>query len=63
MNKFFISHNSPLKFHEDGVRRALARARLVYQPATTGQPPACSAHTWRLAAPADLIKAEELRYV
>src|SRR5215475_6329881 len=41
-----------LKFHEqDGVRRASARARLVYEPATAGQPPVHSAQSWRLNAP------------
>ena len=38
-----------LKFHEqDGVRRASARARLVYEPATPGQPDVHSAQNWRL---------------
>lgn len=52
-----------LKFHEqDGVRRASARARLVYQPATPGQPEVVSAQTWRLVAPIGPIEAEELRW-
>ena len=41
-----------LKFHEqDGVRRASARARLVYEPATPGQPDVHSAQSWRFVAP------------
>ena len=41
-----------LKFHEqDGARRASARARLVYEPATAGQPEVASAQSWRLIAP------------
>ncbi len=52
-----------LKFHEqDGVRRASARARLVYEPATHGQPPVHSVKTWRLVAPIGPIEAEELRW-
>ncbi len=52
-----------LKFHEqDGMRRASARARLVYEPATPGQPDVHSAQTWRLIAPIGPIEAEELRW-
>ena len=52
-----------LKFHEqDGLRRASARARLVYEPATPGQPHVHSAQTWRLIAPIGPIEAEELRW-
>lgn len=52
-----------LKFHEqDGVRRASARARLVYEPATLGQPEVRSAQSWRLVAPMGPIEAEELRW-
>ncbi len=52
-----------LKFHEqDGVRRASARARLVYEPATPGQPHVHSAQTWRLIAPIGPIEAGELRW-
>ena len=52
-----------LKFHEqDGVRRASARARLVYEPATPGQPEVHSAQSWRLIAPIGPIEAEELRW-
>ncbi len=52
-----------LKFHEqDGVRRASARARLVYEPATPGQPHVHSAQNWRFVAPIGPIEAEELRW-
>ena len=52
-----------LKFHEqDGVRRASARARLVYEPATPGQPDVHSVQSWRLIAPIGPIEAEELRW-
>lgn len=52
-----------LKFHEqDGVRRASARARLVYEPATPGQPHVNSVQNWRLVAPIGPIEAEELRW-
>jgi tetratricopeptide (TPR) repeat protein len=52
-----------LKFHEkDGVRRASARARLVYEPATPNQPHVHSAQSWRLVAPIGPIEAEELRW-
>ena len=54
---------SDLKFHEkDGVRRASARARLVYEPATAVQPKVTSAQSWRLIAPIGPIEAEELRW-
>jgi hypothetical protein len=50
-----------LKFHEkDGVRRASARARLVYEPATPGQPHVHSAQSWRLVVPIGPIEAQEL---
>ena len=52
-----------LKFHEqDGVRRASARARLVYEPATPGQPDVHSAQNWRFVAPIGPIEAEDLRW-
>jgi tetratricopeptide (TPR) repeat protein len=52
-----------LKFHEkDGVRRASAHARLVYEPAAPGQPHVHSAQSWRLVAPIGPIEAEELRW-
>jgi tetratricopeptide (TPR) repeat protein len=52
-----------LTFHEqDGVRRASARARLVYEPATPGQPDVYSVQNWRFVAPIGPIEAEELRW-
>ena len=52
-----------LKFHEqDGVRRASARARLVYEPATSGQEHVHSTNSWRLIAPIGPIETEELRW-
>ena len=52
-----------LKFQEqDGVRRASARARLVYEPATPGQREVKSAQSWRFIAPLGPIEAEELRW-
>jgi hypothetical protein len=52
-----------LKFHEqDGVRRASARARLVYEPAMPGSREVASAQSWRLVAPIGPIEAEELRW-
>ncbi len=54
---------SDLKFHvHEGVRRATARARLVYEPATAGQPEVASAQAWRFVAPLGPIEAEELRW-
>jgi len=54
---------SDLKFQEsDGVRRASARARLVYEPATVGQREVGCAQSWRLVAPTGPIEAEELRW-
>jgi hypothetical protein len=52
-----------LKFHEqDGVRRASARARLVYEPAAPGQEDVHSKQPWRFVAPLGPIEAEELRW-
>jgi tetratricopeptide (TPR) repeat protein len=52
---------SDLGFHEqDGVRRAAARARMVYEPASAGQPEVVSDQSWRLIAPLGPIEAEEL---
>ncbi len=52
-----------LKFHEqDGIRRASARARLVYEPAAPGQREVASANHWRLIAPIGPIEAEEMRW-
>jgi len=55
---------SDLKFNElEGgvVRRASARARLVYEPATPGRPDIQS-RSWRFIAPLGPIEAEELRW-
>lgn len=50
-----------LKFHEqDGKRRASARARLIYEPATLGQREVASVQQWRFVAPH--IETEELRW-
>lgn len=52
-----------LKFVEyDGVRRASARARLAYKPATASQLDVHSAQSWRLIAPIGPIETEELRW-
>ncbi|HKU75138.1 MAG TPA: TIR domain-containing protein [Pyrinomonadaceae bacterium] len=52
-----------LKFHEkDGMLRPSAHARLVYEPATPGQPDVHSVKGWRLVAPIGPIEAEELRW-
>ena len=54
---------SDLKIHEhDGVRRAQAKAKLVYEPATPGQREVASEKTWRLTAPIGPIEADELRW-
>lgn len=45
-----------------GLRSASARARLVYQPATQGQPEVASTQSWRFVAPLGPIEAEELRW-
>jgi tetratricopeptide (TPR) repeat protein len=52
-----------LKFQEhEGVRCASARARLVYEAATPGQPDVYSAQQWRLVAPIGPIEADDLRW-
>lgn len=52
-----------LRFVEnEGVRRASARARLVYEPATPGQRDVVNARSWRFIAPIGPIEAEELRW-
>ncbi len=52
-----------LGFQEHGgVRRASARARLVYEPATPGQPHVHSRESWRLVAPIGPIEVEDLRW-
>ncbi|QLQ24090.1 MAG: TIR domain-containing protein [Dechloromonas sp.] len=47
---------------QDGVRRASARARLVHEPATSGQREVASAQSWRLIAPIGPIEAGELSW-
>ena len=52
-----------LKFHQqDGVRRASASARLVYEPATPRQRDVRSDQSWRFVAPIGPIEAEELSW-
>jgi tetratricopeptide (TPR) repeat protein len=52
-----------LKINEqDGIRRATARARLVYEPATAGQPHVHSTQSWRFIAPTGPIEADDLRW-
>jgi tetratricopeptide (TPR) repeat protein len=52
-----------LKVQErDGLRRATARARLIYEAATPGQPSVHSTQSWRLVAPTGPIEAGELRW-
>ncbi len=52
-----------LKFQEEeGVRRASARARLVHEPATSGQPEVTSEQSWRFVAPIGPIEEQELRW-
>jgi len=54
---------SDLQFQErDGVRRATARARLIYEAATPGQPKVYSAQSWRLVAPTGPLEAGDLRW-
>ena len=51
-----------LKFHEqDGVKRASARARLVYEPAIPAQSEVHSEKAWRFVAPIGPIEAADLR--
>lgn len=52
-----------LKFREeDGKRRATARARLVYEPATPGRREVASVQSWRLTAALGPIEAGELNW-
>jgi hypothetical protein len=52
-----------LQFQErDGLRRATARARLIYEAATPGQPKVYSAQSWRLVAPIGPLEAGDLRW-
>jgi hypothetical protein len=54
---------SDLQFQErDGLRRATARARLIYEAATPGQPKVYSAQSWRLVAPTGPLEAGDLRW-
>jgi len=46
----------------DGKRRAAARARLVYQPATLGQPEVHSPQKWSFVEPLGPIEREDLRW-
>jgi hypothetical protein len=51
-----------LKLDEkDGKRRASARARLVYEPATPGQRQVHTEQFWQFVSPIGPIEAEELR--
>lgn len=47
--------------HEE-IRRASARARLIYKPATDGQPDVHSVKQWLLVAPIGPIEADDLRW-
>ena len=47
---------------EDQKRRAAARARLVYQPATRGQGRVLSTGAWRFVSPIGPIETEDLDY-
>ncbi len=49
-------------YEQDGIRRAQAKARLVYEPATPGQREVASEKSWRFIAPIGPIEAEELRW-
>ncbi|MDX1999925.1 MAG: tetratricopeptide repeat protein [Thermoanaerobaculia bacterium] len=49
-------------FEQDQRRRASARARLVYEPATAGRRRVASEQTWRLVAPMGPIETEEVRW-
>lgn len=52
-----------LMFEEkDGRRRASARARLVYEPATPGRPAVHTARAWRFVAPIGPTEAADLTW-
>lgn len=52
-----------LRFQErDGVRRATARARLVYEPAAPGLEAVHSAKPWRLVDPLGRLDTDDLRW-
>ena len=58
-----VLHLADLKIHEqDNKRRASARARLVYEPATPGKEAVSSEQSWRMVAPIGPIEAGELRW-
>lgn len=47
---------------QEGARRATARARLVYEPATPGQRAIVSAQSWRFVSPLGPLEVDELRW-
>ncbi|HEX8107859.1 MAG TPA: protein kinase, partial [Kofleriaceae bacterium] len=47
---------------KEGARRATARARLVYEPATPGQRAVTSTQAWRFVAPLGPLEADDLRW-
>jgi hypothetical protein len=49
-------------YEAEGLHRAQAKARLVYQPATPGQREVASTKSWRLLAPLGPIEANDLRW-
>ena len=52
-----------LKFlDQDGERRASARARLTYEPASENQREVASEQVWRFIAPLGAVEGEELRW-
>ena len=46
----------------DGKRRAVARARLVHEPAAAGQPEVHTAQRWKFVEPLGPIEREDLRW-
>jgi hypothetical protein len=53
---------SHLRFLQNGIRRASARARLRYESATPGKREVQSTASWTFIAPLGPIEAEELRW-
>jgi len=49
-------------YEQDGLRRAQATARLVYEPANPGRREVVSEKSWRFTAPLGPIEADELRW-
>jgi len=49
-------------YEQDGIRRAQAKARLVYEPANPSQREVASEKSWRFIAPIGPIEAEELSW-